>query len=105
MGDAMLHDKVRHTMQTYLALSMDTLIKKVPALIEGAISTGKTGKSINVEISDFNILSCDINMGSKRLHFLVHAQLRSLIEIKQIKAGKRVDIKTKEKVSRLEPTE
>jgi len=105
MGDAMLHDKVRDTVQTYLAVSMDTLIRKVPALIEGAISKGKTGKSINVEIRDFNILSCDINMGSKRLHFLVHAQLRSLIEIKQINAGKKVDIKTKEKVSGLEPTD
>jgi hypothetical protein len=104
MGDAMLHDKVRHTMQTYLAVSMDTLIKKVPALIEGAISTGKTGKSINVEISDFNILSCDINMGSKRLHFLVHARLRSVIELKHINAGKKVDIKTKKKISRPEPT-
>jgi Domain of unknown function (DUF4403) len=105
MGNAMLHDEVRDTVQTYLAVSMDTLIRKVPALIEGAISKGKTGKSINVEISEFNILSCDINMGSKRLHFLVHAQLRSVIELKHINAGKKVNILMKEKKGQKEPKE
>jgi hypothetical protein len=105
MVNALLQNTMRVTVQTYLAVSIDTLIRKVPGLIEGAISKGKTGKSINVEISDFNILSCDIIMGSKRLHFLVHAQLKSFIELKHINAGKQVNIITKEKKSQKEPKE
>lgn len=97
MGDAILHDKVRDTVQTYLAVGMDSLIMKVPAVIEGAISKGKTGKAIDLDIRDFKILSCDVKMGAKRLHFLVHAQLRSGIHLKHINAGKGIKIKPKKK--------
>ncbi len=97
MGDALLHDKVRDTVQTYLAIGLDSLIMKVPSLIEGAISKGKTGKAIDLSISEFEILSCAVNMDSKRLHFLVHTQLKSGIELKRINAGKGIKIKPKAK--------
>jgi len=97
MGDAVLHDKVRDTVQTYLAVELDSLILKIPALIEGAISKGKSGKSIDLSISEFNIRSCDIKMDSKRLHFLVHTQLKSGIAIKHLNAGKGIKIKPKKK--------
>ncbi len=97
LGDALLHDMVRDTIQTYLALEMDTLIKKLPDIIEGAISKGKTGRSIDVDISEFEIISCSVSMGAKRLHFLVHARLISEIELKRINAGKGIKIKPKVK--------
>jgi hypothetical protein len=97
LGDAVLHDRVRDTVQTYLAIEMDTLIRKLPAIITGAINKGKTGRAIDVDISKLKILSCQIAMGAKRLHFIVHTQLTSGIEVKQINPGKRVRIKVKKK--------
>lgn len=97
MGDALLHDKVRDTVQTYLSVGLDTLIKKIPGIIEGAISKGKTGKAIDLDISDFKIISCGVKMGAKRLHLLVHVSLKSEIELKRIGAGRGIKIKVKEK--------
>ncbi len=97
LGNAVLYDRVRDTVQTYLAIEMDTLIRKLPAIITGAINKGKTGRAIDVDISKLKILSCQIALGSKRLHFIVHTQLTSEIEVKQINAGKRVRIKAKKK--------
>jgi hypothetical protein len=82
LGDAVLHDKVRDRVQTYLAIEMDTLIRKLPDIITRGINKGKTGRAIDVDISKFKILSCQIAMGAKRLHFIVHTQLTSEIEVK-----------------------
>jgi len=95
MSDALLHDRVRDSVQTYLALGMDTLIKKIPGLIENAISKGKTGETIGMDITDFKILSCSIELGSKRLHFLVHTTLKAAINLEHIKTGKQINIKPK----------
>jgi hypothetical protein len=61
---------------------MDTLIRKLPDIITRGINKGKTGRAIDVDISKFKILSCQIAMGAKRLHFIVHTQLTSEIEVK-----------------------
>lgn len=96
-GNALLHDKIRDTVQSKLTMSMDSLIYKIPGIIEQSISKGKVGKTIDVSINEFRILSCEIIMGAKRVHFKVHTRFTSAIGLKYLKPGKTIHIIPKKK--------
>jgi hypothetical protein len=96
-GDALLHDKIRDTVQAKLTMSMDSLIYKVPGIIESAISKGKVGKTIDVSMHDLRILSCGIVMGAKRIHFKVHTRFIAGIGLKYLKPGKKLLVLPKKK--------
>ncbi|ULQ56003.1 DUF4403 family protein [Flavihumibacter rivuli] len=95
MGNALLHDEIQAGVQKQLVMDMDSLIMKVPALIEGAVAKGKTGKAIDVNLGEFKVHSCDIQTDAKRVHLLLHTSFNSDIRIKQINAGRKVMVKPK----------
>ncbi|HSC55319.1 MAG TPA: DUF4403 family protein [Phnomibacter sp.] len=97
MGDALLHETILDAVKDDLQLSMDSLITKVPDIVEKAIAKGKTGQSIDVSMDEFSIRSCRITMDAKRIYFLVNAQFKSAIAIKRINAGKQIKITPKGK--------
>jgi hypothetical protein len=96
-GESLLHDRIRDTVQRHLTVGLDSLIAKIPSVIEKAIGKGKTGKTIDVDVNDMRILSCGITMDSKRIHLLVHTSFKSAITLKHLNAGKSIFIKPKKK--------
>ena len=97
MGDAILHNKIRDTLQSFLIVGLDTLIMKIPSIIENAIAKGKTGRTIDIDVEDFSIHSCKILMDARRLHFIVHTTFTSDLEIKHLKSGEGIKIKPRAK--------
>lgn len=96
-GHALLHNVIKDTVQALLSVGMDSLIGKVPGIIKQAIAKGKTGRSIDVDIDNLKVLSCQIKMGAKRIHFLIHTDFVAGINIKKIRPGKQIFIKPKKK--------
>jgi hypothetical protein len=96
-GDALLHDMLRDTVQTYLNMGMGSLIDKVPLIIENAIAKGKTGKTIDVHVDSLKVYSCDIRLAADMMHLQVHAGFESAIDLKHLRAKKKVFIKPKKK--------
>lgn len=89
-GEAYLHDMIRDTIQSQLAMGMHSFIMMVPGIVEQAIAKGKPGESIDVGMHDLKVLSCDISMGAKRIHFKVHTSFAADIRLKNLKAKKRL---------------
>jgi len=98
LGDAFLHDKLRDTLQTFLTLEADTLIRKNPDIIENAIASGRTGKTIEVKIDALKIHSCDIRMDARRIHFIINTTFASNLTLKRLNPGKEIMIKPKVKL-------
>ena len=98
LGDAFLHDKLRDTLQTFLTLEADTLIRKIPDIIENAIASGRTGKTIEVKIDELKIHSCDIRMDARRIHFIINTTFASNLTLKRLNPGKEIMIKPKVKL-------
>jgi hypothetical protein len=96
-GDALLHDMLRDTVQTYLTMGMGNLIDKVPLIIENAIARGKTGKTIDVHVDSLKVHSCDIRLAADMMHLMVHTSFESSIDLKHLNAKKKVLIKPKKK--------
>jgi hypothetical protein len=64
----------------------------VPRIFEQAIARGKVGKPIDISMTDLRILSCNIILGAKRIHFKIHTRFIAGIRLKQLKPGKKVHI-------------
>lgn len=93
-GDQFLHSVLQDSIASKLVLGLDTLIERVPQLVESAIAKGKPGNAINLTMDNIEIKDCDISMGSKKVHFKIHAGVAAGIEIKKINKGKALNIKT-----------
>ncbi|MCC6413742.1 MAG: DUF4403 family protein [Saprospiraceae bacterium] len=91
-GEAYLHDMIRDTIQSQLSMGMHSFIEMVPGIVEQAIAKGKPGKSIDVGMHDLEVLSCDISLGAKRIHFKVHTSFAADIRLKKLKAKKQLRI-------------
>jgi hypothetical protein len=94
-ANSFFNSKVRDTVRQALSFGVDTLIQKIPTLIENAISKGKVGKTIDLDLQDFVIKSCDIKWDAKRVHFLVHTTFEADMDLKSLRSGKKVKIKGK----------
>lgn len=91
-GEAMMHDRIRDSIQSKLMVGLDSQIVRIPSIIEKAISKGKTGRSINVDVGHFRIASCTVEVGAKRIHLVVHALFSGAIRLKHLNAGKAIRI-------------
>jgi hypothetical protein len=94
-GDALLHQKIRDTVKQALTLGLDTLIAKIPHLIEKGIAAGKPGKSIDVAIRNFELRRCQFALGARGIHIRINVRLAAGIDLKHLKAGKKVQLKPK----------
>ena len=93
-GDQFLHSIVQDTIASKLVLGLDTLIERVPAIVENAIARGKTGNAIYLSLDSLVIKDCDIYMSAKMVHFKIHAGAAAGIQIKKINKGSSLEIKT-----------
>ncbi|HSR39377.1 MAG TPA: DUF4403 family protein [Phnomibacter sp.] len=91
-GEALMHDRIRDTIQSKLMVGLDSQIARIPSIIEKAISKGKTGRTIDVEVGQFRIASCEVNMSANRIHLLVHVLFAGSIRLKHLNAGKAIRI-------------
>jgi hypothetical protein len=91
-GEAMMHDRIRDTIQSKLMVGLDSQIVRIPSIIEKAISKGKTGRAIDVNVGDFRIASCMVDVGAKRIHLVVHTLFDGAIRLKHLNAGKAIRI-------------
>ncbi|NTU44190.1 MAG: DUF4403 family protein [Chlorobiaceae bacterium] len=91
-GDEVLHNLLRERIASKLNLGLDTLIMKLPALINHAIAKGKTGRTIDLRVENLAIKQCDILMGKEMIHFIINAQTETTIRLKKIKAGRPIRI-------------
>lgn len=92
-ANSLFNTKIRDTVSKALSFGVDTLIQKIPNLIENAISKGKVGKTIDLDLQDFVIRSCEIKWGAKRVHFIIHTQFEADMRLKELRSGKKVKIK------------
>lgn len=91
-GESLLHNRIRDSLQKNLVIGLDDQIKRIPDIIETAISKGRTGKTIEVSMNRFKIKSCEVDMGAKRIHLVVHATFAGGISLKHLRAGKAIRI-------------
>jgi hypothetical protein len=91
-GDEVLHDLLRERVASKLNLGLDTLIWKLPVIINQAIAKGKAGRTIDLKIGNLDIKQCDILMGKERVHFIINTGTETTIKLKKIKAGKAIRI-------------
>lgn len=91
-GDEVLHDLLRERIASKLNLGLDTLIMKLPSLINQAIAKGKTGRTIDLSVKNLDIKQCDILMGKEKIHFIINVESETTIKLKKIKAGRAIRI-------------
>ncbi|HNP21112.1 MAG TPA: DUF4403 family protein [Panacibacter sp.] len=96
-ADQFLHSVVKDSIGPKLVLGLDTLIQRVPDLVENAIAKGKTGNAIDLTLDNLVINDCKISMGAERVHFRIHAGAQAGIALKKINAGGRLTISAKPK--------
>jgi hypothetical protein len=96
-ANTLLNNRIRDTLRQALSFGVDTLIEKIPNLINNAINRGNVGKTIDLDLQDFVIRSCDIKWDAKRVHFLVHTTFEADMQLKALRSGKKVKIKGKPK--------
>ncbi len=97
-GDVLLHEILRDTIASKLAVNLDTLIDKVPTIVSKAIAKGNAGKVIDMDLENLEIKECEILMGKERIHFKVHVGVDAKIKIKHLNAGTSILVKDKPKV-------
>ena len=96
-GDVLLHEILRDTIASKLAVGLDTLIDKVPTIVSSAIAKGNAGKVIDMNLENLEIKACDILMGKERIHFKVHVGVDAKLTIKHLNAGTAILVKDKSK--------
>jgi hypothetical protein len=92
-GDEMLHDLLKKRIASKLNLGMETLIRKLPLIINQAIAKEKTGRTIDIIMGNLDIKRCDILMGKERIHFIINVGTETTMTLKNIKAGKAIRIR------------
>ncbi|HLO37972.1 MAG TPA: DUF4403 family protein, partial [Lacibacter sp.] len=92
-GDMLLHQQLKDTIASRLALEMKNLIDTVPLLVENAIAKGKSSDKIDLEFDHLEVHRCEISMGPTGIHFIIHAEATAGIRLKKLKPGKRLRIK------------
>ncbi|MBP6687845.1 MAG: DUF4403 family protein, partial [Lacibacter sp.] len=96
-GDMLLHQQVKDTIASRLIVGMRALIDTVPKLVETAIAKGKSSDKIDLEFDHLEVKRCEISMGVKGIHFVIHAEATAGILLKKLKPGKQLRIKRKQK--------
>ncbi len=91
-GDDVLHDLLRDRIASKLNLGFETLIWRLPVIINQAIAKEKTGRTIDLRIENLVIKQCEILMGKEKIHFIINAGTETTIKLKKIKAGKAIRI-------------
>lgn len=93
-GDEFLHDMIRDTIASKLILNLDSIILTLPPLVEKAIAKGKSGKAIDISFDNLYVKDCDITMDKDLVHFKIHAVADADLNLKKLKTGKKLNIKT-----------
>lgn len=96
-GDMLLHQQLKDTIASKLVLEMRNLIDTVPQLVENAIAKGKSSDKIDLEFDHLEIHGCEILMGPRGIHFIIHAEATAGIRLKKLKPGKRLRIRKAQK--------
>jgi hypothetical protein len=91
-GDDILHELLRQRIASKLNLGFETLILKLPAIINQAIAKGTTGRTIDLMVDNLTIKQCDILMGKEKIHFIINAGTETAIRLKKFKAGRAIRI-------------
>jgi hypothetical protein len=95
-GDMLLHDMIRDSVRAVLFFGMDTLIQKLPFVIEKAIGKGKKiGKRMGVNVENMYVHECDIYLKQQSIHFNIHTHLEAEISLRKLKTGKKMMIQPK----------
>ena len=92
VADLFLHNMIRDSIQAGLGLELNSVLSKVPDIISGAIAKGKTGKTLNINVSDMRMSSCVLVLDSKNIHLDVHTYFLADILLKHINPGKTLRI-------------
>ncbi|WP_291724366.1 DUF4403 family protein [Bernardetia sp.] len=80
-ADWMLKATVKEEIQKLLVLPMDNYIKKLPNIIQTALSKGKTGKTALFDLQDFDLLPRFIQVDKEHIRIYVKATGKVGIEI------------------------
>lgn len=89
-----LHQTIRDTIASKLTLRLDSLIHMVPPLVERAIAKGKAGNAIDINFDHLFVKKCEIMMDANQVHFNIHAGAEADLKLKELKTGKKLQIKT-----------
>ncbi len=92
-GDNLLHEFVRDTVATKLNVRLDTLIGKVPGIVNNAIAKGKVGRVIYLKVDSLSVKKCDIILDREKMHLLLNVHARADLRLKRIKSGKAINIR------------
>ena len=99
LGDDFFHHAIRDSIAAKLVINLDTLIGKVPNIINKAIEKEKAGKVIDLIFSNMEIKQCGILMGKEKIHLIINVGVEASIKLKKIQTGTVIRIKDKSKKS------
>ena len=83
-ADWLLHDSLRDTLNSVLKFPLQSQIDNIPGKIEAAIDRGKTGKKINLDLSDFHFLPQQIAVRPEGLQVLITIRSKVKLKVKKL---------------------
>ncbi len=90
--ELLLHGMIRDAIASKLMINLDTLIKRVPGIINQAVAKEKAGKVIDLTLNNFVIKKCDILMGRDKIHLVINVGTEADLKLKKIQTGKIIRI-------------
>ncbi len=97
LANVFLHNMIRDSIQSGLSLELNSVLNGVPNVIHKAVAEGEAGKTIDINVCDLIISSCDFVVDSESIHLHVHTYFYAGIVLKQITPGEPVRIRSKNK--------
>ncbi|MCX6178656.1 MAG: DUF4403 family protein [Chlorobiales bacterium] len=90
--DDFFHDRIRDAIAKKLTINLDTLIGKVPIILNKAIANEKAGQVIDVNFNKIQIKECLVIMGKEKIHLIVNIGVNADLNLKKIQTGKVIRI-------------
>jgi len=87
LGDDLFHHAIRDSIAAKLAINLNTIIGKVPNIINKAVEKEKAGKVIDLIFSNMEIKQCNILMGKEKIHLIINVGVEAGLKLKKIETG------------------
>lgn len=84
VADWMFHDTFKESLEEKLAFPLGTSIDQLPEIIQNALSNGKLGEKVNVNIEGMHVEPVALVVGEKGLHTLIRARGQTGIKMRKL---------------------
>ena len=87
IGDHLFHKEIKDVIAKKLTINLDTLIAKIPNVLNNAIAKEKAGKVVDVKFEKLQIKKCNIIMGKQKIHLIINVGVDANLRLKKIQTS------------------